>query len=234
MCKRMLVLSVLLLGCFGVTCRIVPGGGSGDPLNPSYIPLDEADAAIIITQTVDADTASVVATINDEDGGAIEFDNDQSVTINGEELSGPNSSERFTATVDADSEYTVTVREPTRGVERTTVDVPADFAVTSPAAGGSASLTGFTLQWSRANDRLQVEIEISQTIRGETETRTFGPFTDTGSREFEAAELIPYFVQGEDLEITVTKISERDGVAGFNSGSLTVRVSATTAVDPTP
>jgi len=233
MCKRMVVLSLLGACCLGVTCRIDwTDGGSVWP--PAYVPLDEAEADIVISQSVGDATADVIATIVDEDGRPVTLDEDQQVTVNDEPLTGPRANGRFTATVAADDQYVVTVREPTRGVARTTIERPVNFEITSPVEGGGASLSGFSLRWSGADDSLQVEIEISQTIMGVTTTRSYGPYVDTGSRSFSAADLAPYFVQGRNLEITVTKIKRVNNMAGFGAGTLTAKVSAVRVASPRP
>ncbi len=231
--KQLLLLSLAGLCCLGVTCRIDWTDG-GNVWPPGYVPLDQAEATIVISQSVGDDTADVVATIVDGNDRPVTLDEDQEVAVNGEPLSGPYTNGRFTATVPTDDQYEIRVREPTRGVERTIIERPADFVITSPAEGGGASLSGFTLRWSEADDRLQVEIKIAQTIMGVTTTRTYGPFADTGSRTFQAVDLVPYYVQGRNLEITVTKFSRVNNVAGFGTGTATARVSVVRVVSPRP
>jgi hypothetical protein len=238
MLKRVVLLGLSIVACTGVTCRIsVPDGdGNGDGTPPGFTqaPLDQTDATITIRQSVGASTASVAATITASDGRNVILDDDQSVSINGVELSGPDSEGEYTATVDAASEYVIGVVEPTRGVEQTTVDAPAEFQITSPAEGGGASLSGFTLRWSRANNRLQVRIKLSQTLFGTTSTSNFGPFIDTGSHRFDNEDLEPTFKQGADLVITVTKINTVTRIDGFSSASVSTRVSTTGTASPRP
>lgn len=214
--------------CLGASCTItLPGDGTGR----TY--LDQTDASIEITQVVGAAQAEVSATITDSLGRAIHFASGQSVTIDDVPLQGPSLSGEFSATVDAADEYVVAVDEPTRGVEHTTVVAPGEFDITSPAEGGGASLSGFTLRWSPANDRFQVQMTFSQTIFGTTETVDFGPFTDTGSRAFNADDL-QAFRQGADLTISVTRISTVATVAGFETGTATAGVTAKVTVTPKP
>lgn len=214
--------------CAGASCTIT---FPGDDTGRTY--LDQTDAEIEITQVVGAAQAEVSATITDSLGRAIDFDSGQAVEINGVELDGPSASGQFTAEVDAADEYVVRVDEPTRGVENTTVVAPGEFAITSPAAGGGASLSGFTLTWSPADERYQVQMKFSQTIFGAREEAEFGPFTDTGSRTFNADDL-QGFRQGANLTISVTRIHTVANVAGFKTGTASAGVTATVIATPEP
>ncbi len=238
MLKRMALLSLAAALCLGASCtiRISPGGndGNGGGGSGDRVYLDETDANIIIAQEVGAATASVTATIQDSLGRTVTLASDQAVEINGEALSGPGAAGEFTATVAAANQYEITVVEPTRGIDESVIDAPAAFQITSPIEGGKVSLSGFTLKWSGANTRLQVRITLSQTYQT-TVTRSFGPFTDTGSRELTAADLAP-FRHGGDLtmSITVTKINTTNNVDGFDSGTAAVHLSALRVAKPGP
>ena len=215
----------------GVSCTIVPGGtvvpGTGS------VALDQAIAAMIIMQSAGGSQATVSCTLTDVLGRTIELGESQSVSINDVALSGPDLSDRFTATLAAADTYTITVREPTIGVQDTTVAAPSDFAITAPAAGGDASLSGFTLNWSEADASLQVRIELLQTFAGETAEENFGPLADNGSYTFDANDLRS-FVQGVDLVVTVTRINTLRSVAGLGSANVSVRTVATQLIEPAP
>jgi hypothetical protein len=229
MWKYAILLSVASALCLGVSCTIT---GLGDLVGPTQIPLDQADATITVTQPVGAANADVVATITDSHGRVVDLSVDQAVRVNGAALAGPNSAGQYTVTIAVAATYDVTVREPTRGVEDTILDAPGAFGITAPAAGGGASLSGFTLQWSNPNERWQVEIKLTETVFGSVKQATFGPFTDTGSRTLLASDLRD-FVQGVDLVVTVTKV-DRQTVAGFDTGTGAVRVPASATVSPRP
>jgi len=229
---KQVVLFCLAAGlCTGVSCRIVPGdGGDGGTTDPTHPTLDETDAVIAIVQPAGSVEVDVTATITDSGGDSVELEGQQSVSVNEVELTEA-AGDEYTATIDASDTYTVAVREPTRGVERTTIDAPAEFVITSPADGGAASLGGFTLEWSEPDETFQVVIRLSQVLPGGTEVVDFGPFTDTGQRTFSAADLYD-FGGGTDLVIAVTKINTLNRIDGFDSGELSVRVSATSTADP--
>ncbi len=195
--------------------------------------LDLADATMVISRPVGDNTARVAATIRSQSGRTVRLTAGQSVEVNGVALTRPDAKGEYGATVDAASTYTITVDEPSHGVQNTEIDSPPEFEVTSPAEGGRASLSGFTLTWTKPNDRLQVEIELSQVLAGELVTVTFGPYTDTGEREFLARDLSD-LRQGAELVITVTKVNTVNRIAGFDSGTASVRVGATRTVVPGP
>jgi hypothetical protein len=229
----MAVTSLATLLCLGMSCtiHIIPDGGDGTD-NGKF--LDQADASIVILQAVGDATAAVTATLSDSRGAVFHLTGDEAVQVNNVDLTGPNAQGKYTATVEAVNEYRITVNEPSRGVEETALDRPADFEITSPAEGGNMSLSGFTLTWSGANSRLQVEIRLSQTFET-TRTVTLGPFTDTGSRELTAQDLEPFLHGGDlTLNITLTKINTVNNVDGFNTGVASSRVSASRVAKPGP
>ena len=131
------------------------------------------------------------------------------------------------------SEYAVTVHEPSRGVETTTIAAPGSFDATSPANGGSASLSGFTLTWSNADPNQKIRITLTQTLFGEERSEAFGAVMDTGTMAFSAEDLAE-FQQGANLAIALTRINERTVINGFNTGKLTVERSKTLLVTPGP
>jgi hypothetical protein len=229
MCKRMAFAGLAATLCLGLSCRIIiDGDGDGRSF------LDQMDASITIWRAIGDNQADVSATITDNLGFPFTMTGDQAVEVNGVALVGPDANAEYTATVAAAGEYEITMVEPTFGVESTTVDAPAEFTITAPTEGGTVSLSGFTLRWSGANDRLRVAIRLSQTYQG-TETRSFGPFTDTGRHDFTAADLAPFVHGGTlTLSIRVTKINTVNDVAGFNSGTARVQTSASRVARPGP
>jgi hypothetical protein len=213
--------------CLGVTCTITPGTGI-----TTQKPLSQAVANITVSRLAGAGTASVAATIEDALGRTVTLSDDQAVRVNDVALVGP-SSGVYAATVTAAGQYVLAVQEPTRGVETTTVSAPTDFEVTSPAEDGGVSLSGFTLQWSGADNQAQVVIELSQWQGSTRVIDNFGPYTDTGSRAFDATDLRD-FVQGTPLTITISKYNVRSNVAGFASGTLQISVITERHAQPLP
>ena len=231
MLKRTALLVLIAGICTGATCsfQLDDGlfGGSS-----SYVPLDDADATIVISELTGLDEADVEARITSRFGLTVEFEREQAVAVNSQDLSGPDDG-YYLGTVATTANYTVTVTEPTRGVEETTIASSAGAEITSPASGAAASLSGFTLTWSNADPNLTVEITLRQTIFGDEITEQFGPFTDTGSQSFDDGDL-KEFRQGADLLITLTRINERSTIDGFKTGTLMVRHYQTIAVTPDP
>ena len=221
----LVTLSVMLALCTGLTCTIDPSGWTGAGA------LSDFRATITIERSVGDSTAEVSASIVTASGLTAVLDTGQYVKVNVEELIGP-TDDVYSATVAAASSYVIAARDPSRGEETTTLDEPGSFVITVPSSGGDAALSGFTLRWSQADSTLQVEIRISQTIFGVETVRTYGPFTDTGTRDFVAAELVPYFFQGADLSIAVTKISTTSTVRGFHSGTATSNLTASSTATP--
>jgi hypothetical protein len=232
MWMRMAALCVVCGLCLGVSCTITgPGGGWGS--GQTALPLDQVDATIYIDQTSGGTTATVTALLTDSFGRTVSLSTDQEVSVNGQPLSGPDAMGQYTAAISTAGTYTITVREPTRGVQTTAVAPPVDFEITAPAAGATASLSGFTLAWSNAQDGVEVRITLTQTFGGSTELESFGPFVDGGSRALTAAD-VRDFVQGVDLSIEVTKAISLSSVAGLDASSVTARVTATSTAAPGP
>jgi hypothetical protein len=229
---RLIGLAALTAGVSGVSCtiRFPDDGGSGLP--PGGAPLDETDAEIRISRAQEDAQAIVNAAITTSSGRSVVLAEDQAVLVEGVELARE-ATGLFRAEVESDAQYTITVREPTRGVENTVVIGPDEFGITAPGAGGSASLSGFTLAWTEPDDGQSVEIELSQTVFGETTVREFDQSVDNGQRTFAASELRD-FVQGAELLITVRKVRATAGLAGFASGIAVVELSVSKVVDPGP
>ena len=225
------------LALFGVAalaaaaaCRItiVPGDDDG-PIG-TRTPLDRVRAEVTISQDFGENEATVTAELTGGFGFAFSLSADQSIEVNNEELQ-PRGNGVYRATVPLADDYVITVREPTRGVEQTTVAGPPAFAIASPTSGSAASLSGFEVVWTGADDELEVEMSLSQTAFNRERTEEFGPVADEGQFELAAADLSP-FVQGALLRIEVQKTSVSTAIAGL--GTSTLRISRIEAVDVIP
>lgn len=214
-----------VLGCWNMM-------GSGLRLGES-VSLDDNRISISISEDIDGSEAGVVAVITDSRERLADLDQVQSLLVNGQELTGPDSGGAYRATIPTSSAYTLTVNDPTRGVQDTTIIPPSAFTITSPGGGDSASLSGFTVEWSEADSNLEVQVSLSQAIFDELRLVEFEPESDSGRRTIETSEL-SIFQQGADLTIEVTKVEHRDRVNGFSFGELTSRVSVTSRVTPGP
>jgi len=219
MIKRTSLLSCVLVVCVGMMCSI-----NGDLRFVETETLDQVDATLTISQAANASQATVEAVISDGPLTYVNLKDDQAVEVDGTALSRSSLTGRYSATVNAADQYTVTVREPTIGVHNTTITAPADFIITSPLDDGTASLSGFTITWSNADGNLQVEVALTQRILGETRTLILDPVQDTGNMAVGAQALADArFGQGADLTVTVTKVNELGAISGFRSGTLQAR-----------
>ncbi len=228
MTKRLCLLGLVLPVCVASTCTI-----SGDIRFVSTDTLDVAEADITISQTGDGTQATVEATIRLDALTYVTLQDGQSVEVGGEELTRSSATGEYRGSIATAAQYTVTVREPTRGVQDTTISAPGDFAITSPEDGGSASLSGFTVSWSNADADLKVEVTISQRLLGEDLTLTLAEGVDTGSIAVTAARIADAgFGQGVDLTISVTKINELDAINGFGDGTLQSRLTQSITAEP--
>ncbi len=219
--------------CFGAACEL-----SCSPLPPgdppdTELPLDLADCELSIIENLEGTQAEVTARITDSQSRPVEMSGGQSVVVNGEALAGPDAHDEYVAVIPAAERYEVVVTEPTRGVLTTAIDAPPAFEITSPAEGGDASLSGFTLEWSNPAAEFEVRIALRQAILGTSRQTTGGPVADAGSFEFSAADLA-VFQQGADLVIIVTKAAELDAINGFDGGTLSVIRPVRATVNPAP
>ena len=232
--KQMVLLMLCLGLCTGLDCTInISGDGLGGFGTDSYVALDEAHAVITINQSNDATEAKVGARITNQYGFTVQLEEGQDVSINGQSLSGPDTDGYYRGNIPVANEYTVTVTEPERGVLETTITSPGGFQITSPTAGGDASLSGFTVSWPNADANLNVTIALRQTLFGQTTTEEFGPQADSGSYTFNHEDLID-FRQGADLLIAVVRTKEQQSIAGFSTGTLSLKHAATATSTPTP
>ncbi|MBN2563147.1 MAG: hypothetical protein JXQ75_19670 [Phycisphaerae bacterium] len=225
--KQLGMLCLVPALCSAMTCDI-----TGEIRFVETETLDNADAAITITQAAGAPQATVEATITLDAWTYVQLKDTQVVEVNGEALSRTASTGLYRATIDAAETYTITVREPTRGVQDTVISSP-DFNITSPQAGGTASLSGFTITWSNANANLQAEALLEQTLLGRPLSLALGPVPDAGSLAVGAPDMASAgFGQGADLTIAVTRISELGSISGFRNGTLQAQRCESNAVQP--
>jgi hypothetical protein len=227
--SKQAVLWLLAAGfCTGGACMISisPDGDSAG------VPLDQATATFLIRPT-DAGQAGVVASIKTRFGQTLVLSQDQSVSVNGVALTGPGEGGLYSATLPLAAAYTITVSEPTRGVQDTVVAAPAEFSISEPADGAAASLSGFALAWTAADPNQKATIALRQTLFEIDRTRELGPFPDNGSANLSAEDL-QIFQQGALITVTLTKLSQRTSIDGFSSAKATVELSTSISVNPSP
>ena len=238
MFRRTALLMLLVGFAMGGSCTISiapddDGNGSGGS-GSSGTTLDQTTLSLSISRTVGDDEAEVLATIKDSRNRSVTLRSGQAVEVNSVALDGPTGGQ-YSADVAAGSEYAVVVSEPTIGVQTTTIASPADFEVTSHAENATASLSGFTLEWSGADESQQVTLKLSQTAQGSTRSETFGPLTDDGSHTLAATDLSD-FVHGTNVTLTIeiTKTRSTTNINGVKSGTLSADLTATRTVVPRP
>ena len=233
---RGLLLVALSAGtCLGASCGLdctVCGANVIWPIPSTTIELDLTDCVLTITQTADAADAEAEATITDSWGLPVELEDGQAVSVNARALLATATGGEYARSVPAADQYAITVNEPSRGVETTTIDTPT-FTITSHDDGDGASLSGFTLEWSGADASLEVEITLAQSILGDSKSAEVGPIADAGSHVFDAADLAD-FQQGADITVEIIKTHTLDAINGFNDGELSVTYSVTIGVTPGP
>lgn len=177
--------------------------------------------------------ADVTAKITNILGLPIELSDGQAIEVNGQPLTGPDARLEYSAAIARADTYLITAIEPTRGVQDTTVEPPAAFAITSPGEGGEASLSGFTVTWSNANPDLHVVVQVLQDIFDQERTFVSEMLTDEGSFTLTAEDL-GEFQQGADLNITVRRIRQMSAINGFKTGQVSVARSRTVRCVPAP
>ncbi|MCB9855539.1 MAG: hypothetical protein H6818_07600 [Phycisphaerales bacterium] len=223
--RQLFFLAVAFVCMSGQVCGVRVNVNTGTTL-------DDANAIVTIRRTAGQPQASVEASFT-RGFANVNLTDEQSITINGEDLNRTGST--FFASIDANSIYTLVVREPTRGVESTAVTEPGDFEITSPPANGTASLSGFTIEWTNADPSLQVEVRIAQTLLGEPKFLSIGPVGDTGAVTITDEQIaIAGFGQGAQLTLTVTRLNETSDVNGFASGVMQVRLAKSTTANAGP
>jgi hypothetical protein len=194
-------------------------------------PLDRASGSIEIRQSAGME-ALVVASVSDA-GCPLMLEEGQGISVNGHMLSGPSPSQTYVAAVPASDSFTIRINEPTRGVSETVIDMPF-FDIQTPAPGQVVSITSLTIAWTNSDPELGVRVTLRQVLQNLETTRSFGPYTDTGSLTLTPADFSTAFRQGADLSITVTRINTRPAINGLRSGTVTAELSRTVTVTPAP
>lgn len=214
-------------------CRVtfLPGDDGGFTIG-GQTTLDRAEAVLSIIQTANSSRAQVRMALETPAGSDLILSDEQSLQVNGSTLR-EESAGLYTREIDAADTYRVTVGEPTRGVQTTSIDGPAAFSISNPPSGGEASLSGFTVMWTGANADLEVVVRVSQTIFDDTETETFTLDSDEGMLELSANDLRD-FVQGADLDIEVTKISRGGDIDGLGATTIRIERARLRSAEPTP
>jgi hypothetical protein len=216
--------------CAGVSCQVtIPDDGT----DPGYIQLDRVTADITITAAMSDTSAAVSASLR-RNGLPVILQNGQEISINGLPLQGPSLSGLYSLTVPRAAAYVIRVVEPTLGTNETTVQAPADFAISTPAAGQTVSLSGgFDLTWTNATTGLTTVAALTQVLTS-VAVETLGPFPDDpGTRQITAANLMK-FRQGADLSIKLSKTAQVAGIGGLAGGSVRVELSQSSSVVPGP
>jgi hypothetical protein len=166
-------------------------------------------------------------------GVPIALSDGQQLAVNDEPLTRVQGSFVYTASVALADTYVVSVTEPTRGVETTSVDGPAAFTITSPTAGQGASLSGFTISWSNADAALEVAVHVSQTILGQVHAFLDVLESDSGSFTLGTSDLSD-FQQGADMTITVARSETVEGLNGFSAARISLIRSESVEITPAP
>jgi hypothetical protein len=194
---------------------------------------EDYSATFTISQFAGDDQALVTARFTDARGFDAGLEDGAAVSVGQFDLSPTETRGLYVVAVPAADVYTVTVSDPTRGVQTTEITRPNDFSIIEPADGESASLSGFTLRWTGVDSSLEVSITLAEQIFGENKSREFDPKPDTGSHEFSVDDL-SIFQQGAILQITVTKSRQRDDIHGFGASVYSSELTQTGIAEPSP
>lgn len=195
-------------------------------------PLDRVRAVIDIEQDVDAGSAALRVELRDRLGRLVRLSADQTIEIDGSPLSaGTNGI--FERSLPIAESYAITVREPTRGVESSTIDAPGAFAIVSPALGAVASLQGFELTWNGVDGSQTVEVRLRQDVLDRVRTERIDDESDDGGLSLGLLDL-DNFVQGAPIEIEFSKITQQTTIAGLDAAEVTVRRTIGWSVTPGP
>lgn len=225
MFKRACLFACVGLACSGQSCRV--------NVNPvTGVPLRNTNAFILITRDAGDSTAVVEAEVTRGFAG-VRLEETQKIVVNDVRLQGV--SRYYDAIVPADDGYLIAVTDPRRGTDQTVIDEPGAFEITSPGEGGDASLSGFTIEWTNVDPKLDVRVLIRQRLFGEDLFLAVGPFVDTGSLSLGSRQIADAgFGQGRDMTILVTKIRREDHVLGFADGRAECHLTESINVKPRP
>lgn len=216
--------------CFGFSCVIdLPNDG----LLPSLrTPLDQANCQMAIVQEPGSENAVVAVVLTTRGGRSLQLESDQSISINGKPLGSAENDGNYALTVPAADQYEILVNEPTRGISRTVIDAPVGFAVTSPADGTLVPLAnGLKIDWSHPDDRLKVDLQLSQLLLGTRRSANAELDSDTGTYTFEIGRLTKF---GHGAPLTITIVKSREGILidGFYDGQASVERGVSSEIEP--
>lgn len=218
-------LLVLSVGC--------PFGGISTPTDTTTR-LQDSRIGLTIAGSTTTGTATVLAVLVDDRGRPVDLEDDQSIEVNDTELER-DSDGRYSATVDISDSYVLRVREPTRGVEETTLATPTQFQITAPLSTDIVSLSGFTINWDQVNAAFDTTVRISQSVLGVDRSEEFGPSPDSGSQSVTSDDLVNWQHGGDiTLTISVVKQARQTNVAGFENADVSVELTATVVTTPGP
>jgi len=212
-------------GAIGLLCGGCPLTG-GDQSGEKT--LDQAALDVTIWQAAAGEDASVTATIGDSRDAPLSFTGGQAIRINGVPLAETDQAGDYEAELPAAETYTFRVEEATADVA-----APPAFTIQSPAEGAEASLSGFQLTWSDVSGAALVRVTLRQRLFNTDRVSVFGPFEDAGLLGLSAEDL-NRFQQGADLQITVEKFIEVDGLTGVRQASVTAGLARSRSVTPGP
>lgn len=227
-------------------CGVVPSTG---------IDLSQRGSlSMLISRESDSVQANAGASIADTAALAtlFELDANQSLSVNGVELRESFLSKIGLGFFDAQIRAEVGAREAPDGYEiefddagtvtRMTVVPPADFTSVAPVAGSSVSASGFTVQWSPANESgVLVDVWIEGlTVDGELDDDTLpdayfaslSNLSDSGSASIGAADL-QGFLAGE-ITVSVLRFRTATQTLGFASGTVRAEVVAPVSLNLAP
>ncbi len=223
--------------CLGASCQV-----NVLPDDENTAPLDQVTGTLNITQNASTNAGSATLALA-AGGEPLVLSEGQSVLIDGAALASPTLVEPFTRTITPAGQHTVTVSEPTRGVESTTILMPTSPAISAPAPSEMVSLSQpLIIAWTPTDAGGSAEISLAQTtgVAG-TQTRTFQVAVDTGTTTLTAADLaglVHGSLNGQlvTLQITVSRIrsAQATTINGLAAATLTTRSSTTMTVIPGP
>jgi hypothetical protein len=230
--RHTLALIAILALVAGVAGCFFPGGGGVIPDTTSR--LQDARIGLTIAGSRTTGEAIVLAVLVDDQGLPVDLEGEQAIEVNDQALT-KSADGRYGATIPVAESYVLRVREPTRGVEETTLVTPALFEITSPLADAIVSLGGFTITWDQINAAFDTTIRVSQTVLGTDRMQTFGPAPDSGTQTVENSDL-PNWQHGTGITMTisVTKQARQTNVAGFDNADVSVELTTTVVVTPGP
>ncbi len=230
------LVALTTLGVGGVCTITIDDGGNGNGGGgggASRDPLDQVRATISIHEAAGATQSDVRVRLQGARGGDHVLSAGQALSINGQSLGAPSGDGTYALMLPSATAYLVTVTEPTRGVETTTLTGPADFAITAPTDGQSASLSGFTLTWSGADPAFKARVLLSQSLFGEARTKDFAEADDGGALNISAGDLAA-FRQGANIAIAVTKRATINAINGLGATTVQIERTRRISIVPTP